>query len=346
MAKPLLTIRCPDDLIQLIQKQEELTGLDRTKVVVGMLEQSLPSVLVSERGKLPAIPAIYLVWLYNKLLYIGRTSNLKQRWTGHHRILHFVNAGENCRISWFQIDADDLSTLPSLEASLIELLEPEHNNTDTTGGSTKYKIQGYVTQEIYDRFKAECSERGLSESQLLKQILSEHFGVTQSASESAANPEIEKRLDELENRFGNLLARTTEFMVSLQQYLAESASESATSSNKNLELEERLVKIESAANSYAESASEPQADLVKAQQSIGKLAKHFNASEIVITASYDESMTLQQVANAIGLNYTNLSDTRKKNPERFLEYLQQKSGKKWEYDSTIGRYGKYRIVAD
>jgi len=62
----------------------------------------------------------------------------------------------------------------------------------------------------------------------------------------------------------------------------------------------------------------------------------------------EEGMTLQQVATAIGMNYSNLSQTRNKmSVEAFLEYLHQKSGLMWRYDAKAGRYGKYfRVTAE
>ncbi len=123
-----LTFRCPDDLAALITSQAEATGQDKTSVVVGMLRSSLPSLLLIEKSNLPAIPAIYFVWSSNKLLYIGKTSNLKQRFYQHHRIVSFLESGIDTRIAWFPAHADEL---PSLEQDLIELLEPDLNYTLT-----------------------------------------------------------------------------------------------------------------------------------------------------------------------------------------------------------------------
>jgi hypothetical protein len=119
-----LTFRCPDDLGALIASQVEATGQDKTSVVVGMLRSSLPSLLLMEKNNLPEIPAIYLVWVSNKLLYIGKTSDLKDRFRQHHRIANFLEAGSDARIAWFPLESNEQ---PSLEGDLIELLEPELN---------------------------------------------------------------------------------------------------------------------------------------------------------------------------------------------------------------------------
>lgn len=120
-----LTFRCPDDLAAVINSQVEATGQDKTSVVVGMLRSTLPSLPLIEKNKLPEIPAIYIVWLSNSLLYIGKTSGLRTRFSSHHRMVDFLASGDNVWIAWFPIDSQDS---PLLEANLIELLEPELNS--------------------------------------------------------------------------------------------------------------------------------------------------------------------------------------------------------------------------
>jgi GIY-YIG catalytic domain len=123
-----LTFRCPDDLAALITSQVEATGQDKTSVVVGMLRSNLPSLLLTEKNNLPAIPAVYFVWSSNKLLYIGKTNNLKKRFCQHHRLVNFLEVGGDIRIAWFPVQDNEL---PSLEQDLIELLEPDLNYTLT-----------------------------------------------------------------------------------------------------------------------------------------------------------------------------------------------------------------------
>ncbi|MFN6538643.1 MAG: hypothetical protein RM021_020145 [Nostoc sp. EkiNYC01] len=120
-----LTFRCPDDLAALIASQVEATGQDKTSVVVGMLRSSLQSLPLVEKNKLPDIPAIYLVWSSNRLLYIGKTGGLKTRFSSHHKMVDFLASGDNVWIAWFPTDSEDS---PLLETNLIELLEPELNS--------------------------------------------------------------------------------------------------------------------------------------------------------------------------------------------------------------------------
>ncbi|BAY29741.1 hypothetical protein NIES2107_15850 [Nostoc carneum NIES-2107] len=119
-----IAIRCPDDIAAIIKQKVADTGQEKTAVIVDMLRASMPSLLVSEKGRLPNEPAIYFVWNDRRLLYIGKTASLCKRFMNHHRLANFVLAGENTRISWLLADAENLA---AFECSLIEELEPELN---------------------------------------------------------------------------------------------------------------------------------------------------------------------------------------------------------------------------
>lgn len=160
-----LTFRCPDDLAALIASQVETTGQDKTSVVVGMLRSSLPSLLVTEKSKLPEISAIYFVWSSNKLLYIGKTINLRNRFIQHHRLVEFVESGTDTRIGWFASTADDLTYI---EDSLIELLEPELNGEAVIGGKlATFRIE----PEKWEAFKSLAANQGTSASAMLNDFI-------------------------------------------------------------------------------------------------------------------------------------------------------------------------------
>ncbi|WP_166482692.1 GIY-YIG nuclease family protein [Scytonema sp. UIC 10036] len=119
--------RCPDDLIAVIQHQRDATGKGRTEVIVDMLRSSFPSILISDRAKLPNESVIYFVWNGQRLLYIGKTVNLRQRINSHHRLLQFVGAGEDVKVSWLPASEENLL---AFESSLIEALDPELNGEE------------------------------------------------------------------------------------------------------------------------------------------------------------------------------------------------------------------------
>ncbi|MEH2214662.1 hypothetical protein [Nostoc sp.] len=172
-----LTFRCPDDLAAVITSQVEATGQDRTSVVVEMLRSSLPSLPLADRNKLPAISAIYLVWSSNRLLYIGKTVNLKSRFLQHHRILQFVEAGTDTRIGWFPVAVDGLTYV---EDSLIELLEPEFNGEAVIGSKlATFRIE----PEKWEAFKSLVTNQGTSASAVLDEFIDKCLAERRIASD-------------------------------------------------------------------------------------------------------------------------------------------------------------------
>lgn len=57
---------------------------------------------VRERVSFPCQRALYFVFSGEQLLYIGATTDLKQRWLSHHRMDQFIEAG-NPRVAWIVI---------------------------------------------------------------------------------------------------------------------------------------------------------------------------------------------------------------------------------------------------
>jgi predicted GIY-YIG superfamily endonuclease len=152
---PLLTVRCPQDLLDGISETMNATGQNKTEVVVDMLRNSVPSLPILERSKLPQVSAIYFVITpSNKLLYIGQTKNLFNRFLQHHRYQQFIETSAECRIAWFEFDESDSVGMPLIEDELITLLDSEYNGaahpTDRRGKAvTCYlpeDIEQYLTQ--------------------------------------------------------------------------------------------------------------------------------------------------------------------------------------------------------
>ena len=57
-----ITIRCPSNIVDSINQQVKQTKQNKTDVIVGMLSNSIPSLHITERAKLPPKPGIYLVY--------------------------------------------------------------------------------------------------------------------------------------------------------------------------------------------------------------------------------------------------------------------------------------------
>lgn len=106
--------------------------------------QTLPSMPLSKRREFPACPAIYLVVGEDqKVLYIGRTVNLRQRWKTHHKYSAFSGIN-GVRLAWLEVT--DLYLLPPIEEGLIKHFKPPHNTSR-------------IAQEVHTRFK--CNLNGL-----------------------------------------------------------------------------------------------------------------------------------------------------------------------------------------
>ena len=103
-----ITIRCPSQIVDSIDQQVKQTKQNKTDVVVGMLSNSIPSLHITERAKLPSKPGIYFVYTPDhKILYVGKADNLRTRWNSHHRYQYFIETSMESRIGYFGLDKVD-----------------------------------------------------------------------------------------------------------------------------------------------------------------------------------------------------------------------------------------------
>lgn len=92
-------------------------GLDANKVN----PLKLPSLPLGWRKGFPSCPAIYFAIAGKKVLYIGRTAKLFERWKAHHRQAELESIKE-VRIAWMEVS--DPSLLPAIEKALIQYFKP------------------------------------------------------------------------------------------------------------------------------------------------------------------------------------------------------------------------------
>lgn len=103
-----ITIRCPSQIVDSIDQQVKQTKQNKTDVIVGMLSNSIPSLHITDRAKLPPKPGIYFVYTPDhKILYIGKADNLRTRWNSHHRYQYFIETSMESRIGYFVLDSVD-----------------------------------------------------------------------------------------------------------------------------------------------------------------------------------------------------------------------------------------------
>jgi hypothetical protein len=86
---------------------------------------ALPSVSLGNRKHLPQTAGIYLaIDAAETVQYIGRSVNLRQRWSSHHQS-SALDIITGVRIAWFEISESSL--LPQIEQALIEYFNPPFN---------------------------------------------------------------------------------------------------------------------------------------------------------------------------------------------------------------------------
>lgn len=125
---------------------------------------ALPSLSLAARSQLPPCPAVYFVLEGERVLYVGKSVNLRQRWLAHHRYKQ-LKAISSVRIAW--LECSDPSLLPKIEVALIEYFQPSLNGELIPPQASAKNLRGimtYVRPEVYDKLKllAEKDERSIS----------------------------------------------------------------------------------------------------------------------------------------------------------------------------------------
>lgn len=159
-----ITIRCPAQIVDSINQQVKQTQHNKTDVIVGMLSNSIPSIHITERAKLPPLPGIYFVYTPDhKILYVGKADNLRTRWNSHHRYQYFIETSLESRIGYFVLDAVD-----NLD-QIVEEFQAEPMTTVSSKALVTADELEIVKQELYtlkQQFKTTFSalaELGLSD---------------------------------------------------------------------------------------------------------------------------------------------------------------------------------------
>lgn len=187
-----ITFRCPDDLASILEARAVAKGISKSKIIIEMLKGKLPAIPLSGRKNLPEVSAIYLVWsAEGKLLYIGRTVNLKNRWLNHHRLQDLALIGiDNVFIAWFETDKE---RLPEIEQTLIDNLEPTLNGSRglITKSTTSLKLPISLPHDLYQKLQSLASANGISMAAQVRYLISQASypqGTTSEYSGSQDNP--------------------------------------------------------------------------------------------------------------------------------------------------------------
>ena len=120
---------------------------------------TLPSLPLTEKHKLPNLPAVYFaIAEAGEVLYIGRSKSLAARWAAHHRYVELKTI-ENVRIAW--IHCNDESLLPEIEEALIKYFLPTLNSKPNQHRKPKQKNEGGEKLiEVIKLARGSMSQRG------------------------------------------------------------------------------------------------------------------------------------------------------------------------------------------
>ena len=122
---------------------------------------NLPSLPLTERQKLPKLPAVYFaIGSSGEILYIGRSRNLATRWSVHHRYLELKTIG-NVRIAWLHCSNESL--LPEIEEALIKHFIPPLNRAPNQNWQLRHISEGRENLvEIIKKSRGSMSQRAFA----------------------------------------------------------------------------------------------------------------------------------------------------------------------------------------
>lgn len=162
--------------------QTLLVNMNIVEEIRSIAPLELPSLPIESRKKFPQCSAIYFAIAGDKILYIGRATNLLKRWYGHHRQAELETI-EGCRIAWLEVS--DPGLLPAIEKALIQSFKPPSNNQCVTvrkpknsigrpadGESPKVRVKFTIDVDLYQKLRLEPNKSGLI-NKLLRQYYSE-----------------------------------------------------------------------------------------------------------------------------------------------------------------------------
>jgi excinuclease UvrABC nuclease subunit len=110
---------------------------------------TLPSLLLSERAKLPETPGVcFAINSLGQIQYIGRSINIRNRWLSHHRKPD-LKIIDNIRIAWIEIE--ELTLLGKIEQELIDYFVPRLNGLRNRADHRKSETDDALKAETVTR---------------------------------------------------------------------------------------------------------------------------------------------------------------------------------------------------
>ena len=161
----------------------------------------LPFLPFEQKRNLPNCAAIYFVLQEKKILYIGRSTNLMQRWSGHHKLKEILSLETNLRIAW--LECSEIGLLSEIEAALIKHLKPSLNRrriittskaTNNIGKEIKTRekvdrgksddyrqVTAFIRKDLYLKFKSALALKELFQNDVVEMLIQKWLQVNQEA---------------------------------------------------------------------------------------------------------------------------------------------------------------------
>ena len=219
---------------------------------------SLPSLPLSDKSKLPSYAGVYFALSsHSRILYIGRSINIRERLRGHHR-LPLLEAFENVKIAWLK-ESDSLA-LQRIETIMIKYFNPPLNKIpsylkeEDTEKLVKYLTLGDRTHKnnvipINKLLTSQLSQT----NEFLNQVETERklhspleYGLSSQSDFKEVILEQAKRINHLEEQIADLRLMFQEQMQThrqLTETLVEQAKTISELSRTQAETNNRLVEV-------------------------------------------------------------------------------------------------------
>jgi GIY-YIG catalytic domain len=175
---------------------------------------TLPFVSLDCRKDLPECPGIYFVVdNAGTVQYIGRSNNIRQRWSRHHRY-NQLKMLESVVVAWLQVS--DSLLLSSIEIALIEYFQPLLNNQVTPDKQKRTFLQIAISPEKKEKFAKKVQQKGRNITDVLTKFIDDYI----EEPANKANPvqsdsmffrliegftDLRRRVEEIEKKIYNSL---------------------------------------------------------------------------------------------------------------------------------------------
>ena len=133
---------------------------------------SIPSVYLESKSELPRESAIYFaIDSQRRIQYIGRSSDIKQRWMQHHKFSELTSIG-NVRIAYLCMDVD---ILPSVERALIEWFQPPLNKSLSGVNSLETTKNVRIEASLHALLKILAVKKGIKLEDIANEAILEYL---------------------------------------------------------------------------------------------------------------------------------------------------------------------------